>query len=101
MALSSALYGEITFREGRAEQNNFNDFQVARMDVAPRETHVYIIEAMRRPAASENRACRRSLRRSATRSSLRLGSGFDACPSRISCKTRANLEREIGYDLRG
>jgi len=45
MALSSALYGEITFREGRAEQNNFNDFQVARMDVAPRETHVYIIES--------------------------------------------------------
>jgi isoquinoline 1-oxidoreductase beta subunit len=45
MALSSALYGEITFREGRAQQNNFNDFQVARMDVAPSETHVYIIES--------------------------------------------------------
>jgi len=45
MALSSALYGEITFRDGRAQQNNFNDFQVARMDVAPSETHVYIIES--------------------------------------------------------
>jgi len=45
MALSSALYGEITFREGRAQQNNFNDFQVARMNVAPRETHVYIVES--------------------------------------------------------
>jgi isoquinoline 1-oxidoreductase beta subunit len=45
MALSSALYGEITFREGRAQQNNFNDFQVARMSVAPRETHVHVIES--------------------------------------------------------
>jgi len=45
MALSSALYGEITFREGRVQQNNFNDFQVARMNVAPRETRVYIVES--------------------------------------------------------
>jgi isoquinoline 1-oxidoreductase subunit beta len=45
MALSSALYGEITFREGRAQQNNFNDFQVARMNMAPRETHVHIVES--------------------------------------------------------
>lgn len=45
MALSSTLYGEITFRQGRAQQNNFNDFQVARMNVAPRETRVYIVES--------------------------------------------------------
>jgi isoquinoline 1-oxidoreductase beta subunit len=43
MALSSALYGEITFSDGRAQQSNFNDFQVARMNIAPRETHVYIV----------------------------------------------------------
>jgi isoquinoline 1-oxidoreductase beta subunit len=45
MALSSTLYGEITFRDGRAQQNNFNDFQVARMNVAPTETRVYIAES--------------------------------------------------------
>jgi isoquinoline 1-oxidoreductase beta subunit len=45
MALSSTLYGQITFRDGRAEQNNFNDFQVARIDAAPRETHVHIVES--------------------------------------------------------
>jgi isoquinoline 1-oxidoreductase beta subunit len=45
MALSSTLYGEITFRKGRAQQNNFNDFQVARMNVAPAETRVYIVES--------------------------------------------------------
>ena len=44
MALSSALYGEITFSDGRVQQSNFNDFQVARMNVAPRETRVYIVE---------------------------------------------------------
>ena len=45
MALSSTLYGEITFRDGRAQQNNFADFQVARMNAAPRETHVHIVES--------------------------------------------------------
>ena len=45
MALSSTLYGEITFRDGRAQQNNFNDFPVARMNVAPTETRVYIVES--------------------------------------------------------
>jgi isoquinoline 1-oxidoreductase beta subunit len=43
MALSSALYGEVTFRDGRAQQSNFNDFQVARMNVAPSDTRVYIV----------------------------------------------------------
>jgi isoquinoline 1-oxidoreductase beta subunit len=45
MALSSTLYGEITFTGGRVQQSNFNDFRVARMDIAPRETHVYIVES--------------------------------------------------------
>jgi Outer membrane efflux protein len=45
MVPSSALYGEITLRDGRAQQNNFNDFQVARMNVAPAETHVSIVES--------------------------------------------------------
>jgi len=42
MALSSVLYGEVTFRDGRAQQNNFNDFQVARMNVAPSDARVYM-----------------------------------------------------------
>jgi isoquinoline 1-oxidoreductase beta subunit len=43
MALSSALYGEVTFSNGRAQQNNFNDFQVVRMRTAPLQTNVYVI----------------------------------------------------------
>jgi isoquinoline 1-oxidoreductase subunit beta len=45
MALSSALYGEVTFKNGRAQQHNFNDFPVARMNVAPRETRIHIVDS--------------------------------------------------------
>src|SRR5947208_16964336 len=34
MALSAVLYGEVTFRDGRAQQSNFKHFQVAPMNVA-------------------------------------------------------------------
>jgi isoquinoline 1-oxidoreductase beta subunit len=43
MALSSALYGEVTFSNGRAQQSNFNNFRVARMSAAPLQTNVYVI----------------------------------------------------------
>ncbi|MGH6825458.1 molybdopterin cofactor-binding domain-containing protein [Methyloceanibacter sp.] len=33
--LSAALYGEITLKGGRVQQNNFNDYQVLRMNEAP------------------------------------------------------------------
>ena len=39
--LSGALYGEITIRNGRVEQTNFNDYRVLRIDEAPRiEVHL-------------------------------------------------------------
>jgi isoquinoline 1-oxidoreductase subunit beta len=43
MGLSLALTGEITFRRGRAEQDNFHMYQVMRMDAAPREIHVHTL----------------------------------------------------------
>jgi isoquinoline 1-oxidoreductase subunit beta len=45
MGLSIAKYGEITFKNGRAQQNNFDGFQVLRIDEAPAITHVHIIPA--------------------------------------------------------
>jgi isoquinoline 1-oxidoreductase beta subunit len=43
MGLGNALLSEITFKAGRVEQSNFNDYQVARMNVAPREIRLHMI----------------------------------------------------------
>ena len=45
MGLSLAKYGEISFKNGRVEQGNFDTFQVARIDEAPIVTNVYIMPA--------------------------------------------------------
>ena len=45
MGLSLAKYGEITFKDGRVQQGNFDDFQVIRIDEAPKITNVHIVPA--------------------------------------------------------
>ncbi|HEY4253718.1 MAG TPA: xanthine dehydrogenase family protein molybdopterin-binding subunit [Roseomonas sp.] len=40
-----ATLGEITFKNGAAEQSNFDTYEVTRMDAAPREIHAHIIPA--------------------------------------------------------
>jgi isoquinoline 1-oxidoreductase subunit beta len=44
MGLTLARYGEITFKNGRVEQGNFNDFQLVRIDESPTQTRVHIVE---------------------------------------------------------
>lgn len=45
-----ATFGSWFYRiDGQAQQNNFNDFQVARMNVAPSDTRVYIVESQAPP----------------------------------------------------
>ncbi len=44
MGLTLARYGEISFKDGRVEQGNFNDFPIARIDESPKETRVHIVE---------------------------------------------------------
>lgn len=43
MGLSLAKYGEISFKDGKVQQKNFDDFQVIRMDESPMVTNVYIV----------------------------------------------------------
>ena len=42
-ALSGALEGQLTARDGAIEQGNFDDYLVARMSDAPLETHVHLV----------------------------------------------------------
>jgi isoquinoline 1-oxidoreductase subunit beta len=47
---SIARSGEITATKGRINQSNFHDYKVARMNEAPRQTNVYIVESSAPPA---------------------------------------------------
>jgi isoquinoline 1-oxidoreductase subunit beta len=44
MGLALAKYGEITLKNGRVEQSNFNDYRVVRHDESPTVTNTYIVE---------------------------------------------------------
>jgi isoquinoline 1-oxidoreductase beta subunit len=45
MGLSLAKWGELTFKDGRVVQGNFDDFPVVRIDESPQVTNVHIMEA--------------------------------------------------------
>jgi isoquinoline 1-oxidoreductase beta subunit len=50
MGTSLALYGEITATNGVINQSNFDNFPVARINAAPRETSVHIVQSEAAPA---------------------------------------------------
>ena len=45
MGMSLATKSAITFKVGRIQQANFTDYEVSRMDDAPREVRVHIVPA--------------------------------------------------------
>ncbi len=45
MGAGLAMTGEITAANGRIQQSNFNNFQVARMNTAPLQTNVHLIDS--------------------------------------------------------
>jgi len=47
---SIALMGEITAAGGKIVQSNFHDYPVARMNEAPRQTHVHLVPSTQPPA---------------------------------------------------
>ena len=50
MGTSIAFYGEISATNGVVDQSNFDTFQVARMNVSPRETNIHIVDSEAPPA---------------------------------------------------
>jgi isoquinoline 1-oxidoreductase beta subunit len=50
MGTSLSYYGEISATNGVIDQSNFDSFQMARMNNAPRETNVYIVQSEAPPA---------------------------------------------------
>ncbi|MBV8849627.1 MAG: xanthine dehydrogenase family protein molybdopterin-binding subunit [Methylobacteriaceae bacterium] len=49
MGLSLVKSGEITFKNGRVQQSNFDDYPVARIDESPSVTNVHIMPGENRP----------------------------------------------------
>jgi isoquinoline 1-oxidoreductase subunit beta len=43
MGTSLAMFGEVSFKNGRAEQSNYDTYEVARIDGAPLEVHTHIV----------------------------------------------------------
>ncbi|HEU6441658.1 MAG TPA: molybdopterin cofactor-binding domain-containing protein, partial [Microvirga sp.] len=43
MGVGLATASEISFKNGRVEQNNFDSYEVTRIDTAPREIHVHLV----------------------------------------------------------
>ncbi len=45
MGVSLATMGEITFKRGRSQQDNFHQYRVTRMDTAPKDIRVHLLPA--------------------------------------------------------
>ena len=43
MGMGLALTSQITFKNGRAQQNNFDGYEIVRIDAAPKEVHVHLL----------------------------------------------------------
>ena len=43
MGLSQALFSELTFKNGRVQQDNFHQFEIARMTAAPKKFVVHLM----------------------------------------------------------
>ena len=72
MGLSLAKYGEITFKDGKVQQGNFDDFPVIRMDEVPgRDQRLHRAARARHAAQRRRRAGRAAVRAGADQRDLR------------------------------
>ena len=58
MGIGNAIYGQVTFKNGRAEQSNFGDYRILPIGLAPREIDVQIVR--QRGAAGRRRRAGRA-----------------------------------------
>ncbi len=49
MGMSNSLLGEVTFKNGAAVQSNFHDYQVVRINAAPRVVNIYLVPSDKAP----------------------------------------------------
>ena len=49
MGLGNALYGEITFKDGKVVQSNYGDYRVMRINAAPRVVRVHLVPSDKAP----------------------------------------------------
>ena len=78
--ITAALYGEITLKDGRVEQSNFDTYQMLRMDEAP-AIEVHIVQSAEPPGGMGEAGTSGIVPRSATRSSRRRASASAKCRS--------------------
>ena len=99
--LTAALYGELTFKDGRVEQSNFHDYPVLRMNEMP-HVEVHIVQSRekigrhRRAGRAADRARRRQR---ALRARPESGCGAAAAARLRSARMRAR--RVLGAALAG
>jgi CO/xanthine dehydrogenase Mo-binding subunit len=51
-AMSACFFGEITAKQGRIQQHNFDDYPVARMDTSPKVIDVHVVESEEPPGGA-------------------------------------------------
>ncbi len=78
--ITAALYGEITLKNGRVEQANFDTYQMLRINEAP-AIEVHIVQSSEPPGGMGEPGPRRSSPRSPTRSLPRRASACERCRS--------------------
>jgi isoquinoline 1-oxidoreductase beta subunit len=88
--VTAALYGEITLKDGRVEQTNFDTYQMLRMNEVP-VIEVHIVQSFESPGGWGNREPRQSSLRSPMRS---LPQPASVCENYRSKPQRSNNRRE-------
>jgi isoquinoline 1-oxidoreductase beta subunit len=78
--ITAALYGEITVKDGRVEQTNFDAYQILRMNEAP-AVEVHIVQSFEPPGGIGKAGPQPSSPQSPTRSLRQLASACESCRS--------------------